>query len=219
MTDGAHQGLFISLEGGEGAGKSTQIKRLKQWCEDTHPERDVIVTREPGGTEGAEAIRDLLVQGDTNKFTAKTDALLMLASRVEHVERLLKPALSQGAIILCDRFSDSSFVYQALSEGGFDEPSLRHLHQMAIDSFVPDITYLFDLPPAVGLARAGARANQSEARFESKGLAFHEAVRSGYLTLAKEYPRIEVIDATQTEDELFAHLTASLARHMSARGW
>ena len=96
---------------------------------------------------------------------------------------------------------------------------LCHLHHMAIDSFAPDITYLFDLPPEVGLARGSARANQSEARFESKGLAFHEAVRSGYLTLANEHPRIEVIDATQTEDELFAQLTASLARHMSARGW
>ena len=219
MGNEAHQGLFISLEGGEGAGKSTQIKRLKEWCEKLHPGREVIVTREPGGTDGAEAIRSLLVQGDTNKFTAKTDALLMLASRVEHVERLLKPALSAGAIILCDRFSDSSFVYQALSEGGFDEASLRHLHHMAIDNFVPDITYLFDLPPEVGLARAGARANQSEARFESKGLAFHEAVRSGYLSLAKDNPRIEVMDATCSEDELFEALTASLARHMSERGW
>ena len=108
--DNMQAGFFISLEGGEGAGKSTQIKKLANWLQTLCPEREIITSREPGGTESAEAIRALLVQGETDRFRPKTDALLMLASRVEHVECLIKPALERGAILLIDRFADSSYV-------------------------------------------------------------------------------------------------------------
>ena len=200
------KGIFISLEGGEGSGKSTQIRRLQAWLRDAYPNRDIITTREPGGVESAEDIRNLLVQGDTDRLKPKTDALLMLASRIEHVERLILPSLQKGAIILCDRFSDSSFVYQTIT-GGYSEKELRHLHQLSIGDLVPHKTFLLDLPAENGLSRANQRPSQTEARFEAKGLAYHKQVRDSYLALAHEAPsRFVVIDALQTEDEIFAKL-------------
>ena len=212
----AHSGLFISFEGGEGAGKSTQIKKCASWLETICPTLEIITSREPGGTESAEAIRALLVQGDEDRFKPKTDALLMLASRVEHVECLIKPALDRGAILLIDRFSDSSYVYQSLS-GGYSLDELRDLHQKSIHDLKPDVTYLFDLDPEVGLQRAGARASQIEARFESKGLGFHKKVREAYLSLAKEEKRFEILDASQDETTLFEQLCQSLTRHLRAK--
>ena len=209
-------GFFISLEGGEGAGKSTQIKKLANWLETVCPDREIIKSREPGGTESAEAIRALLVQGETDRFRPKTDALLMLASRVEHVECLIKPALARGAILLIDRFADSSYVYQSLS-GGYSLDDLRDLHQRSIGNIEPDVTFLFDLDPEIGLQRAGARASQIEARFENKGLEFHQQVRNAYLDLARSEQRFEILDATQTEDEIFEHLCASISGHLRNR--
>ena len=206
----SQSGIFISLEGGEGSGKSTQIKKLQAWLNEAHPNRTIITTREPGGTPSAEDIRALLVQGDTDRLKPKTDALLMLASRVEHVERLIAPSLEQGAIILCDRFADSSYVYQTLT-GGYSEAELRDLHKLSIGTIMPDRTYLMDLPAEEGLARANSRASQKEARFESKGLAYHEQVREHYLSLAKQEPsRFMVIDASRSEDEIFKQLQSDV---------
>ena len=210
----AYDGLFISLEGGEGSGKSTQIKRLAHLLGQEMPARDVITTREPGGTPSAEDIRALLVQGETDRLRPKTDALLMLASRIEHVERLIVPSLQKGAVILCDRFADSSFVYQTLT-GGYSEQELRDLHHLSIGDLTPDITFLLDLPAEDGLARANGRASQTEARFESKGIAYHHQVREAYLRLAQdEADRFVVIDATQSEEAIFAQIIAHLRPHL-----
>ena len=214
--DNMQAGFFISLEGGEGAGKSTQIKKLANWLQTLCPEREIITSREPGGTDSAEAIRALLVQGETDRFRPKTDALLMLASRVEHVECLIKPALERGAILLIDRFADSSYVYQSLS-GGYSLDDLRALHQRSIGTIEPDVTYLFDLDPEIGLQRAGARINQVEARFENKGLEFHKQVREAYLNLAQDNQRFEILDAAQNEDVLFNSLSQSILGHLRSR--
>ena len=214
--DNKQAGFFISLEGGEGAGKSTQIKKLASWLETLCPEREIITSREPGGTESAEAIRALLVQGETDRFRPKTDALLMLASRVEHVECLIKPALERGAILLIDRFADSSYVYQSLS-GGYSLEDLRALHKRSIGEIEPDVTYLFDLDPEIGLQRAGARLSQVEARFENKGLEFHKQVREAYLNLAQDNQRFEILDAAQNEDMLFDSLSQSILKHLRSR--
>jgi len=214
--DNMQAGFFISLEGGEGAGKSTQIKKLANWLQTLCPEREIITSREPGGTDSAEAIRALLVQGETDRFRPKTDALLMLASRVEHVECLIKPALERGAILLIDRFADSSYVYQSLS-GGYSLDDLRALHKRSIGELEPDVTYLFDLDPEIGLQRAGARLSQVEARFENKGLAFHKQVREAYLNLAQDKQRFEILDAAQNEDVLFDSLSQSILGHLRSR--
>ena len=217
MTHMAQAGLFISLEGGEGSGKSTQIKRLQSWLQERLPETQIITTREPGGTESAEAIRALLVTGTPDSLTAKTEALLMLASRVEHVERLIVPKLAQGAIILCDRFADSSFVYQTIT-GGYDEAELRALHKVSIGEIAPDKSFLMDLPPQEGLARAGGRASQIEDRFEAKGLAYHQSVRAGYLAIAQnEAERVTVIDASASEDAIFAQLQGAITTLLEER--
>ena len=215
-NDKMQAGFFISLEGGEGAGKSTQIKKLASWLETLCPEREIITSREPGGTESAEAIRALLVQGETDRFRPKTDALLMLASRVEHVECLIKPALERGAILLIDRFADSSYVYQSLS-GGYNLDDLRALHKRSIGDIEPDVTYLFDLDPEIGLQRAGARDSQVEARFENKGLEFHKQVRDAYMNLAQDNQRFEILDAAQNEDVLFDSLSLSILGHLRSR--
>ena len=210
------KGIFISLEGGEGSGKSTQIQRLQRWLSDSYPARNIITTREPGGVSSAEDIRNLLVQGATDRLKPKTDALLMLASRVEHVERLILPELQKDAIILCDRFSDSSFVYQTIT-GGYTEQELRDLHLLSIGDLVPHKTFLMDLPAEDGLARANQRPSQAEARFEAKGLAYHKKVRDRYLALAKEAPsRFMIIDALQTEDEIFAILQDEVQKLISS---
>ena len=210
------QGLFITLEGGEGSGKSTQIRALQNWLSEVMPKTELVISREPGGTPSAEAIRQLLVTGAADSMTAKTEALLMLASRVEHIERLIAPALARGAIVICDRFSDSSFVYQTIADNSFDVGVLRDLHHASIGDFVPDITFLLDLAPEEGLTRAGSRDEQIEARFESKGLAFHKQVSASYKALAaNESNRFSVIDATQSEDEIFALIQSHLTPHLS----
>ena len=209
-------GLFISLEGGEGSGKSTQIKRLKEWLAKAMPEREIITTREPGGTTSAEAIRALLVTGDVDSLTPKTEALLMLASRVEHVERLIVPKLAEEAIILCDRFADSSYVYQSIT-GGFSEAELRDMHHLAIGTITPDISFLLDLSPEEGLARAGERESQAEERFELKGLAYHKKVRQGYQRLAQQdSDRFTIIDASLSEDMIFSQLQEAIMTYLNA---
>ncbi len=199
-------GLFITLEGGEGSGKSTQIKLLKEWFESYFPDKEIICTREPGGTEQAELIRNLLVTGDSNKFSPQTEALLMVAARTEHVQKVIVPALEREAVILCDRFSDSTLVYQGLAHD-ISVEELVQLHLFGFDDIQPDITFLLDVPTELGLRRARSRQDgqpapdTAESRFEEKGLAFHQRVRSGFLALSERYnQRYAVIDASQTPE-------------------
>jgi len=201
-------GVFITFEGGEGSGKSTQIKLLQRWFASVCPEREIVTTREPGGTDEAELIRRILVTGAADKLTVEAEALLMIAARAEHVHSLIKPALKRGAIVLCDRFSDSTLVYQGLAHG-LSVDRLIAIHQFAFDDLQPDLTFLLDVPAELGLQRARKRQEQTqppegapESRFEDKGLAFHEAVRKGFLHLAQRFEtRYIVIDASASEQQ------------------
>jgi len=194
---------FISLEGGEGAGKSTQIKLLKSWLEG----QDIrcIQTREPGGSDGAELIRDLLVRGATDRWTSMTEALLMTAARNEHVERTIKPALAKGTWVLCDRFFDSSVAYQGAGRG-LGTQHIRQLQTHALGDFEPDLTLILDLPVDVGLSRAKERESgkaDSEDRFERLDTSFHETLRAAYIDIANAEPdRCVIINANRSVDEL-----------------
>lgn len=204
------QGFFISFEGGEGAGKSTQIRRLADRLATAG--HDVIVTREPGGSPGAEAIRDLLVNGAADRWSPVTESLLMYAARRDHLERVIRPALARGAIVLCDRFADSTRAYQG---AGGDAPAslIAALETHVLGGTVPVLTLILDLPAEVGLQRAEARGGA--ARFESKGLAFHERLRAGYLEIARQEPeRCVVIDANAPLDAVAAAISDVVAQRL-----
>ena len=212
-------GLFITLEGGEGSGKSTQAALLRPWFADLYPEREIIVTREPGGTETAEEIRNILVNGPAEKLAVQTEALLMIAARTEHVLKVVKPALMRDAIVICDRFSDSTLVYQGLAHG-YDVDLLRSIHQFSFSNLRPDITIVLDVPPEQGLQRAETRTKKqnSESRFEEKGLSFHKNVRDGFIKLAKDEPeRFVIIDASGTAERsdrlIKQHISEKLQRY------
>lgn len=188
------QGRFITIEGGEGAGKTTQIEALCRYLESLH--LSVWRTREPGGSEGAEEIRQLLVEGASGRWDAETEALLVLAARRDHLRSLVWPALSSNSWVVCDRFSDSTYAYQGYGHG-LSLRELDRLHAFTLGNFQPDLTLLIDLPVEVGLRRARARESQ-EARFESMDTAFHERVRQGFLERARQDPtRITTLDGTQ----------------------
>lgn len=204
------QGFFISFEGGEGAGKSTQIRRLADTLQASG--HDVVVTREPGGSPGAEAIRDLLVNGADDRWSPVTESLLMYAARRDHLERLIRPALARGAIVLCDRFADSTRAYQG---AGGDAPAtlISALEAHVLGGTVPVLTLILDLPAEVGLERAEARGGA--ARFESKGLAFHERLRAGYLEIARQEPeRCVVINADAELDAVTAAISDVVAQRL-----
>lgn len=195
------RGRFITLEGGEGAGKSTHLRHLASRLEARGLE--VVTTREPGGTEGAEAIRRLIVEGSVDRWDALTETLLLNAARHDHVTRLIAPALERGAWVLCDRYVDSTLVYQGVAKGLALE-TLLQLHTLATGPLWPDLTLVLDLPPEVGLARAGSRAG-TETRFESHALGFHEALRRGFLDLAARFAdRCAVVDASQPLEQVSA---------------
>jgi dTMP kinase len=185
-------GRLITFEGGEGAGKSTQTERLATRL--SAAGIAVTVSREPGGTVGAEAIRELLLNGPPERWLPMTEALLLLAARVDHVERRIAPALAAGQWVLCDRFGDSTRVYQGMA-GAVGVGRVDQLQHAAIGDLTPDLTLILDLPVETGLARRGTSdAN----RFEHKGLAFHQQVRDGFLRLAADEPeRCRVIDAAR----------------------
>jgi dTMP kinase len=186
------RGRFISLEGGEGAGKSTQISRLVDRLNASGVE--AVATREPGGSAGAEATRALLVSGEIDRWSAMTETLLMYAARRDHIERLIRPALLRGAWVVCDRFADSTRAYQG-GAGGAPAALIEALEAHLLEDTRPDLTLILDLPAAVGLERAQRRGG-AEARFEAKGLPFHERLREAYLAIAAAEPdRCVVIDA------------------------
>jgi dTMP kinase len=208
------QGQFITFEGGEGAGKSTQLTRLVSRLREGG--REVVATREPGGSPGAEAIRELVLNGAADRWSPVTETLLMYAARRDHVERVIRPALDRGAWVVCDRFADSTRAYQGAA-GGTDPGLIAALETYVLEGTRPDVTLIFDLPVVVGLERAHARAG-AEMRFESKGEAFHERLRKSFLAIAKAEPeRCVVIDATgslkEVEEQVWAAVWGTLSVH------
>jgi dTMP kinase len=209
------RGRFITFEGGEGAGKSTQLKRLALRLEAGG--REVVATREPGGSPGAEHIRALVLNGSADRWSPVTETLLMYASRRDHVERVIRPALERGAWVVCDRFADSTRAYQGAA-GGTDPAFIAALETYVLEGTRPDLTLIFDLPTEVGLQRAHARAG-AEMRFESKGLAFHERLRAAFLEIARTEPeRCAVIEATGSLDEVETAVWAAVEARLAVHG-
>ena len=196
------RGKFISFEGGEGGGKSTQAARLAGYLRAKG--LDVVETREPGGTKQGEELRDLLVQGDPDRWSSYSELLMMTAARVEHVNRLIEPSLAEGKWVICDRFFDSTLTYQGIA-GGLGLDVVRPMQQMAIGKTVPDVTFLLDVREDAGLQRAEKRGGA--ARFEKKAAEFHRNVRDGFLALAAEDPqRIVVVDAENSFDAVWQQI-------------
>lgn len=188
------KGRFITLEGGEGAGKSTQLNRLADALKAAGV--DVLTTREPGGAPGAEEIRALLVNGETERWSAMAEVLLHTAARAEHLAKTVWPALKRGTWVISDRFADSTTAYQGYGHG-IELETLSALYRTAFGDFKPDLTLIFDLPVDVGLERAGLR-DGGEDRYERMGTDFHQRLRDGFVEIAKGEPdRCAVIDATE----------------------
>ena len=194
-------GLFITFEGGEGCGKSTQITTLKARLEAMG--KTVVQTREPGGTTLGEYVRSLLQHDDAGHgMSPEAELLLFAASRAQHVRELIAPAIAQGQIVLCDRFQDSTTVYQGVARA-IDSKKVETINQFAIGNTKPDLTILIDLPPEIGLARVHARSDGQLDRMENEAIEFFQAVRQGYLDLAKSEPkRFLVLDGSQSVEEL-----------------
>jgi dTMP kinase len=202
------RGKFITFEGGEGGGKSTQAARMAGYLRGKGLE--VIETREPGGTPQGEDLRDLLVQGDPDRWSALSELLLLTAARVEHVNRLIEPALAEGKWVICDRFADSTLAYQGIA-GELGLELVEQLQQLAVGASSPDVTFLLDVRAEAGLHRAEKRGGA--ARFEKKGAAFHQTLRDGFLALANENPqRIVLIDGEDTFDNVWGQIEAELGR-------
>jgi dTMP kinase len=198
-------GTFITFEGGEGAGKTTQVNALAEML--TNQGYKAITTREPGGTAEAEKIRDLIVQRESGNWTPMAECLLIFAARVMHVSKVIAPALSEGKIVICDRFTDSTRAYQGYGRGMGLE-IIETLQSLTINDLEPDITFVMDIDAKAGLERSSRRLaaeslgiKQSEDRFENMDMSFHEALRNGFLEIAKASPdRCRIIDATQDSE-------------------
>ena len=204
-------GRFITLEGGEGAGKSTQIQVIKDYLLTCG--NDVVVTREPGGTSEGQEIRNLLVSGDKDKWSPLSETLLILADRAAHLERLIRPALADGKYVVCDRFFDSTKAYQGVA-GGLGLDVINNLQQPVLGTTLPDVTLLLDIDPEKGLRRAQERGG--ELRFESKTLAYHRTLRNAFLDFAAQEPdRIFVIDADRDVEAVSADILAVLAERLN----
>jgi dTMP kinase len=206
-------GRFITLEGGEGAGKSTQIARLKAWLEERG--HRVTATREPGGSPGAEMIRKLLVEGPVERWDGTTEALLHFAARREHLRSTVWPALERGDWVVSDRFADSTLAYQGYGHG-IERRIFEQLYEVAVGAFRPDLTVMLDLPVETGLERAAARRG-SETRYESLPMDFHRRVRAGFLEIARREPkRCLVIDATGKVDTIAEAIADAVRERLGA---
>ena len=206
--------MFISLEGIEGCGKTTQLKYLSTYLDNRGC--NVVVTREPGGTEIGKKIRSILLDPASKELVPTAELLLYMADRAQHIQSVLKPLLAQGKIVICDRYVDATVAYQGFARGlGIDY--IRKLHRIILEDFKPDVTFLLDLSPRTGLSRAwqeldsGNRCGQ-ESRFEEEAIGFHEKVRAGYLELAGLEPdRFKIIDASRNIDEVQADIQKVLS--------
>jgi dTMP kinase len=209
--------MFISLEGIEGCGKTTQIRQLSIYLEEKgHPH---IVTREPGGTAIGEKIRSILLDPASKDLVATAELLLYMADRAQHINKLIKPCLAEGKIVVCDRYFDATVVYQGFARG-LDTRFILDLHRLLFQDLKPDLTLLLDLPPRIGLARAwqeldsGSRCG-TESRFEEEAINFHEKVRQGYLELARLEPRrFKIIDASRPVHAVQSDIREALAKFL-----
>jgi dTMP kinase len=209
------RGLFITFEGGEGGGKSTQVARLAEALRADG--RDVVTTREPGGSPGAEAVRHVLLSGAAEPLGPRLEAILFAAARSDHVEQVIRPAVAAGRIVLCDRFMDSSRVYQGVT-GDIDPAFMTALERATVNGMRPDLTIVLDLEPGEGLRRAAARRSAGEGadRFEKEEVELHRRRREAFLAIARAEPdRCVVVDASRPEDEVAAQI-AGIARQVLA---
>lgn len=197
-------GLFLSFEGIDGSGKSTQARLLAEALRGQG--RDVVLTREPGGSPGAEEIRRLVLEGAADRWSTETELLLFTAARRDHLEKTIRPALARGAVVICDRFADSTRIYQGLTRGDL-RAMVDSLHALMIGA-EPDLTFLIDIDATEGLARATARPGK-ELRFEGMGLGLQEKARAGFLALAAAQPaRFRVISGARTPEVIAAEVLA-----------
>ncbi len=204
-------GLFLSFEGIDGSGKSTQSRLLAETLRARgHP---VTLTREPGGSCGAEEIRRLVLEGATDRWSPETEILLFTAARRDHLEKTIRPALARGEIVITDRFADSTRIFQGITRGDLSA-TVDRLHDLMIGT-EPDLTLLIDIDPALGLSRATARAG-TELRFEDMGLAFQTRAREGFLALAKRHRRVRVIGGDASPAEVAAAVWETVAPYLTA---
>lgn len=209
------RGLFITFEGGEGAGKSTQIKRLAETLKARG--LDVLVSREPGGSPGAEAVRHVLLSGAAEPMGSAMEAVLFAAARSDHVEQVIRPAVARGKIVLCDRFMDSTRVYQGTA-AGLGPDFLNPLEKVAVNGMVPDLTLILDIDPAEGLRRAASRGSTGPDRYEKETLDLHEARRKAFLEISRNEPeRCRVINAEQDSDDISRDILEAVTGLVRAR--
>ena len=199
------RGVFITFEGGEGAGKSTQIARLASYLREQ--QREVVLTREPGGSPGAEAVRHVILSGAAEPFGASMEAILFAAARADHVDQVIRPAIERGAVVLCDRFIDSSRVYQGVT-GGLEPSFMQALEKVAIGSTLPDLTIILDVDPEEGMSRAATRRGAAKIdRFEKEALAVQRRRREAFLEIARAEPqRCIVIDGARQPEDIAADI-------------
>jgi dTMP kinase len=205
----ASQGRFISFEGIDGSGKSTQARMLADRLRSAG--HAVVLTREPGGSTGAEEIRRLVLEGDPDRWSAETEILLFTAARRDHLEKTIRPALAAGAVVITDRFADSTRIYQGITRGDL-RASVDVLHDLMI-GVDPDLTLLIDIDPGTGLARAVARAGK-ELRFEDMGVEVQHQMRAGFLDLAAKSPRIQLIDGAGSAQAVAELVWARVHAHL-----
>lgn len=215
-TQSATAGLFVTFEGGEGSGKTTQIQRLAERLRDEG--HRVTPTREPGGSPGADALRDILLSGAAEPLGNDMEAILFAAARIDHTDVVIRPALRRGEVVLCDRFLDSTRVYQGGASAG-DPDFLTILEEATLDGLLPDLTLILDLPAEVGLRRAAARRGTDAAdRFERQDVLIHEARRQAFLAIAKAEPgRCVTIDASADLDTVSAAIWAAVRERWTQR--
>ncbi len=205
------RGFFITLEGGEGAGKSTQIKKLEAALRDKG--RTVIVTREPGGVPEAEALRDVFVKHEGQEWSLPAQVLLMLTARAVHIEKKIKPALEAGHVVICDRFVDSTRAYQGIVQG-FGVDKIDEISRLCFGEFEPDLTFILDIDPAVGLSRVSRR--QTAEMFDKAKTSFHEALPGAFRQIAGQYPgRCVMVDASGSIEDVFAVIRAEVEKRLA----
>lgn len=210
--------MLITLCGGEGAGKSTQAARLADWLRQRG--RDVVLTREPGGTEIGRKIRALLLDPENRALHPEAELFLYAADRIQHIREVIAPALAAGKIVISDRFSDSTTVYQGVARG-LSRELIDGVHQLVLGTLQPDLTFLLDLAPELGLQRAWSDVSKggrslAETRFEAETLDFHRRIRDGFLDLAKEMPqRFHIVDAAASPEKMTEEMTRKLAQVLS----